>query len=396
MLSDRINSLSESATLAMAAKAREMQTQGIEVIKLNLGEPDFGTPAHINQAAKDAIDEGGYTFYTPVTGYPELRQGIVDKLKRDNGLDYDISNIVVSGGAKQSLANIMFSILNPDDEVIIFAPYWVTYYEQVKMAEGIPVTISGGIEDDFKVSPQQLKEAITPKTKAILFSSPCNPSGTVFTKAELKAIAEVVAAHENILVISDEIYEHINYGFEHTSIASFDFIKDRVAVVNGFSKGFAMTGWRVGYMAAPKWLAKACEKFQGQITSGNCSIAQKAAIAAITGDMQPTKDMGKAYLRRRDLIKSLLDEIDGIKTNLPQGAFYIFPDVSNFFGKSDGETTVNTSGELAMYLLREARVSVVGGDAFGADQCLRISFAASDEQITEAVRRIKLALEKLN
>jgi len=394
LLSERINSLSESQTIGMANKARELRQQGHDVISLNLGEPDFGTPQHIKDAAKEAID-AGYTFYTPVPGIPELRQGIADKLKTQNNIDTTPDCISVSTGAKQSLANVILSLVNPGDEVIVFTPYWVTYAEQIKLAEGTPVYLEGTIANDFKVTAEQLKEAITPKTKAIIYSSPCNPTGSVFTKEELTAIADVVAAEDDLFIIADEIYEHINFTGKHFSIGSLPQVKDRTITVNGFAKGFAMTGWRIGYIAAPLWITKACNKLQGQVTSGTCSIAQYAAVAGITGDMTPTEEMAKTYLRRRDLVISLLNEIDGIKTNTPQGAFYIFPDVSSFFGKSDGEQTIETSYDLCMYLLNKAHVSLVDGSAFGSPDCLRLSYAASDENLIEAVKRMKEALALL-
>ncbi len=394
-VSNRLNALSESATLAMAVKARELQAKGIEVIKLNLGEPDFPTPQHIQEAAIEAIQSGKYFAYPPVPGYQDLREAIAEKLQRDNGLSYKANNIVVSTGAKQSIANVLLSLVNPGEEVIVFTPYWVTYSEQVKLAEGVPVFLKGSIETDFKVNAAQLKEAINPKTKAILFSSPCNPTGTVFQKEELAALADVLKDHPNVYIISDEIYEFINFGGKHASIAEFDFLKDRTIIVNGFSKGYAMTGWRLGYIAAPEWIAQACNKLQGQITSGTNSIAQRAAIAALKGGMEASEAMKEAYLRRRDLVKGLLDAIDGVKTNTPEGAFYIFPDVSAFFGKSDGEQTIANSDDLAMYLLNKAHVSVVTGSAFGAPECIRISFAASDEELKEAVRRIGEALNAL-
>lgn len=394
-VSNRLSALSESATLSMAVKARELQAKGIEVIKLNLGEPDFPTPQHIQDAAVEAIQSGKYFSYPPVPGYQDLREAIAHKLKRDNGLDYKANNIIVSTGAKQSIANVLLSLVNKGEEVIVFTPYWVTYSEQVKLAEGTPVFVKGSIENDFKVTAQQLKEAITPNTKAILFSSPCNPTGSVFSKEELSEIAAVLKDHPGIYIISDEIYEFINFGGKHTSIAEFDFLKERTIIINGFSKGYAMTGWRLGYIAAAEWIAKACNKLQGQVTSGTCSIAQRAGVAAINGGTEASVKMKEAYLKRRGFVKKLLDEIEGIKTNTPQGAFYIFPDVSTFFGKSDGETQVDNADDLAMYLLNKAHVSVVTGSAFGAPECIRISFAASDDQLREAVRRIKEALEQL-
>jgi aspartate aminotransferase len=393
-LSDRLNALSESETLAMTKKARELAAQGHKVISLSVGEPDFQTPQHIKDAAKKAIDDG-FSFYSPVPGYPELRNGIAEKLKRENNLDVTAENIVVSTGAKQSLVNSLLCLVGKGDEVIIFAPYWVSYVEMVKLAEGTPVIITGTIENDFKVTAKQLEAAITPKTKAIMFSSPCNPTGSVFSQDELTAIADVVAKHDNLFVIADEIYEYINFEGKHFSIGSLPSVKDRVVTVNGFSKGYAMTGWRVGYIAAPKWLAAACDKVQGQVTSGTCSIAQKAAVAAISGDLSAAKEMAAAYKRRRDLVLGLLKEIPGVKYNIPQGAFYAFPDISAYLGKSFNGTKIEKASDLAMFLLNEAHVATVGGDAFGAPQCIRISFAASDENLVEALRRIKETLTKL-
>lgn len=394
LLSARLNALAESETLAMTKKARELAAQGNKVISLSVGEPDFPTPQYIKDAAKKAIDEG-FTTYTPVPGIPDLRKAIADKFKRDNNLDYTADNIVVSTGAKQSIANVLLSVVDPGDEVIIFAPYWVSYIEMVKLAEGNSVVISGSLENDFKVTAEQVAKAITPKTKAILFSSPCNPSGSVFSEKELRAIADVVAKHERIIVIADEIYEYINFEGTHFSIGSVDSIKDRVVTVNGVSKGFAMTGWRVGYIGAPKAIAAACDKIQGQVTSGTCSIAQKAAVAAVNGDLTAPKQMAEAYKRRRDLVIGLLKEIPGLKVNVPQGAFYAFPDVSAYLGKSANGVAIKTAGDLAMHILNDAHVSSVGGDAFGAPNCIRISFAASDENLKEALRRIKECLAKL-
>jgi aspartate aminotransferase len=398
-LSERITSMAESQTLEMAKKARELKAKGFDVISLNLGEPDFITPAHIREAAKQALDQG-FTFYTPVAGIPDLKKGIADKLVRDNGLDAKPENIVVSTGAKQSIVNVLMCLCNPSDEVIIFAPYWVSYYEMVKLAEGVPVIVSGPLENEFKVTAEQVRAAITPRTKAVLFSSPCNPTGAVFSRDELTAIAQVLREAEAqtgqpIYVIADEIYEYINFTGQHFSIGSLDFMKDTTITVNGFSKGFAMTGWRVGYICAPKWLADACDKMQGQVTSGTCSIAQKAAVAAITGPLAETEQMAAAYLRRRDLTRRLLAEVPGIKANNPEGAFYVFPDVSAYFGKRAGQWHINTSYDLCMYLLNEAHVSLVDGEGFGAPNCIRISTAASDENLTEAIRRIKEALAKL-
>jgi len=394
MISERLKALSESATLAMAVKARELQAKGHHVIKLNLGEPDFTTPAHIKEAAKKAIDDN-FTFYPPVAGFPDLKEAICHKLKRDNQLEYSPSQIVVSTGAKQSIANVLLSTINKGDEVIIFTPYWVTYIEQVKMAEGVPVVLKGAIEDDFKVTASALKDAITSKTKAVLFSSPCNPTGSVFTVQELTEIAGVLKERTNILVISDEIYEYINFEGSHSSIAQLPGMQERTVVVNGFSKGFAMTGWRLGYIAAPEWVAKACNKIQGQITSGTSTISQKAGVAALTGDLSATKEMAAAYLRRRDLVKTKLSKIPGIKTNMPAGAFYIFPDVSHYFGKSDGETAIENSYDFSMYILNKAHVSIVDGAAFGEPNCIRMSFAASDEDLIEAITRIDKALSLL-
>jgi len=394
LLSQRLNALAESATLAMTKKARELAAEGHKVISLSVGEPDFPTPQHIKDAAKKAMDDG-FTTYAPVPGYPDLRKAVAEKFKRDNNLDWLPENIVVSTGAKQSIVNVLLSIIDPGDEVIIFAPYWVSYVEMVKLAEGTSVIVKGGIENDFKVTAQQVEEAITPKTKAILFSSPCNPSGAVFSEKELRAIGEVVAKHERIIVIADEIYEYINFEGSHFSIGSIPVIKDRVVTVNGVSKGFAMTGWRIGYIGAPKWLAAACDKVQGQITSGASSISQKAALAAVLGDLTAPKEMAEAYRRRRDLVLGLLKEIPGLKVNVPQGAFYAFPDVSHYLGKSVNGTKINTASDLSMYILNEGLVSTVGGDSFGAPDCIRISFAASDDNLKEALRRIKACLLKL-
>ena len=395
-LSDRIKNLEESATLAMAQKTRELKAQGRDVISLSLGEPDFPTPKHIQQAAKDAIDEGKYFAYPPVPGYLDLRQAIADKLQRDNNLTYTPNQIVVSTGAKQSLYNVMMCLVNPGDEVIIFSPYWVSYADIVKLAGGTPVFIKGTIENNFKATAEQLQEAITPRTKAVLYSSPSNPTGGVFSDQELRAIAQVVAQHENVYVIADEIYEYINFAGDHMSMAAMPDMYDRTITVNGFSKGYAMTGWRLGYIAAPEWLAKACNKIQGQSTSGANSIAQRAAITALNGDMGPTHDMAQAYQRRRDLVLDLLKEIPGIKTYVPNGAFYLFPDVSAYFGKSDGEQKINDSDDFCMYVLDKANVALVTGAAFGAPECVRLSYAASEEQLREALRRVKEAVASLS
>lgn len=395
-LSERIEAIEESATLAMAAKAREFKARGINVISLSLGEPDFKTPQHICDAAKDAIDTGKYFAYPPVNGYLDLREAIAKKYLKENKVAYTADNIVVSNGAKQSIANVMMALLNPGDEVIIFAPYWVSYDALVRLAEATPVVIKGGIENDFKVTADQLAAAITPKTRAIIFSSPCNPTGSVFSKEELESISQVVLKHENLLIIADEIYEHINFSGGQVSMASFPGMFDRTITINGFAKGFAMTGWRVGYLCAPTWIAKGCNKVQGQITSANCSIAQRAALEAITGDLAPTKKMVEAYKKRREVVYELLKDIPGVKSNFPEGAFYFFPDVSSFYGKSDGERTIQNGEDLCMFLLETAHVSLVTGDAFGDPDCIRLSYAASEEDLREALRRMKEALGKLS
>ncbi|RIJ33453.1 pyridoxal phosphate-dependent aminotransferase [Pontibacter oryzae] len=394
ILSDRILSLAESQTIAMAKKARELAAQGLDVINLSFGEPDFQTPQYIKDAAKQAIDEG-FTFYTPVAGYPELRQEIVKKFKRDNNLDYAPENIVVSTGAKQSIANAILCLTNPGDEVIIFSPYWVSYEEIVKLAEGVPVPVMGRLENDYKVTAEQLEKAITSNTKVVMYSSPCNPTGAVFDEAELMEIARVLEKHPQIYVIADEIYEYINFEGKHFSLANIDFIRDRVVTVNGFSKGYAMTGWRVGYLAANREIAAACDKMQSQVTSGTCSISQKAAAAALKGGNASALEMTEAYRRRRDLVLSLMNEIPGFKTYLPNGAFYIFPDVSHYFGKSFEGHTIASAQDLSMFILTDANVAVVSGEAFGAPQCIRFSFATSDDKLTEALRRIKISLAKL-
>lgn len=396
MLSDRIRNMAESATLAMAAKARELKAKGVNVISLSLGEPDFKTPKHIQEGAKDAIDTEKYFGYPPVNGYLDVRQAISDKFKRENDLAYSADQIVISNGAKQSIANIFQAIINEGDEVVVFAPFWVSYSALIELAGGIPVYVKGDIASDFKVTADQLAAAITPKTKALIFSSPCNPTGSVFTKGELEELSKVVLKHDDLVVIADEIYEHINYTGAHASIGALPGMIDRTVTVNGMAKGFAMTGWRVGYIGAPLWLAKACNKVQGQFTSANCGIAQRAAFTALTSDLGPTYEMSKEYLRRRDLVKDLLDEIPGFKTNIPQGAFYFFPYVSAYFGKSDGETTINTAGDLCIYILDHAQVSLVTGEAFGDDNCIRLSYAASEEDLREAIKRIKESLSKLS
>jgi aspartate aminotransferase len=394
-LSNRIEAIQESATLAMAAKAREFKSRGIDVISLSLGEPDFKTPAHICEAAKKAIDDGKYFAYPPVAGYQDLREALAAKYQKENNVPYKAENIVVSNGAKQSIANAFIALINAGDEVIVFSPYWVSYDALVRLAEGVPVTVKGGIENDFKVTAKQLEAAITPRTKAIIFSSPCNPTGSVFSKKELQEIAEVVVRHPDIIVIADEIYEHINFTGEQVSIASFPGMLERTITVNGFAKGFAMTGWRVGYIAAPKWIADGCNKVQGQITSANCSIAQRAALAAITGDIQPTNDMVEQYKKRREIVYSLLKEIPGVKSNYPEGAFYFFPDVSAFYGRSDGKRIISNGDDLCLYLLEQAHVSLVPGGAFGDENCVRLSYAASEKDLREALKRMKEALALL-
>ncbi|HWV70925.1 MAG TPA: pyridoxal phosphate-dependent aminotransferase [Pseudosphingobacterium sp.] len=394
-LSERINNLSESATLKMTKLGRELAAQGANIISLSVGEPDFNTPDHIKQAAKNALDEN-YTRYSPVPGYPELRKAIVQKLKEENGLDYDISQIVVSTGAKQSLSNAILCVINPGDEVIIPTPYWVSYSEMVKLAEGESVFINTSIESDFKITPQELEDAITEKTRLFMFSSPCNPTGSVYSKEELAGLAKVFEKYPQVYIISDEIYEHINFKGKHESIAQFDSIKDRVILINGFSKSYAMTGWRLGYLAASKEIAAANDKLQGQTTSGTCSIAQRAGIAAYEGGLESVLEMKKAFERRRTLVYNGLKEIADVKVNLPEGAFYFFPDVSAFFGRKDSNgNVIANSSDLALYLLNDAHVATVGGDSFGNNDCIRLSYAASDEQLIEALRRIKVALEKL-
>lgn len=394
-LSNRINAIEESATLAMAAKAREFKNKGIDVINLSLGEPDFKTPQHICEAAKKAIDEGKYFSYPPVAGYQDLREALATKYQRENHVPYRAENIVVSNGAKQSIANVMLALLNPGDEVIIFSPYWVSYDALVRLAEATPVIVQGTLENDFKVTAKQVEAAITHKTRAIIFSSPCNPTGSVFSKQELEAIATVVLKHPHLMVISDEIYEHINFTGEQTSIASLPGMFDRTITVNGFAKGFAMTGWRVGYIAAPKWVADGSNKVQGQLTSANCSISQRGALAAITGDLKPTQEMVEQYRKRRDLVYNLLKEIPGVKANYPQGAFYFFPDVSYYYGKSDGERIIQNGDDFCMYMLEKGHVSLVPGSAFGEEKCVRLSYAASEKDLTEALARMKKALANL-
>jgi len=394
-LSDRIKSLSVSQTLAMAQKSRELKARGFDIISLSLGEPDFNTPDYIKEAAKKAIDEN-YTKYPPVPGYNDLREAISKKFSEENRLIYSSDQIIVSAGGKHSLINVILSIINPGDEVIILAPYWVSYWDQVILAGGKPVVVEATIENDFKITADQLEAAVTGKTRLVIFNSPSNPTGMVYTGEEMEKIAGVIGKHEGLFIISDEIYEHIIFEGKHVSMASFGFIYDRVITVNGVSKGYAMTGWRIGYIGAPVWIAKACNKLQGQFTSGVCSIAQRAALAAIQGKDNSRQMMKEAFLRRRDLICGLLREIRGIKLKVPQGAFYVMPDISYYLGKTDGETRINNSDDLSLWLLDKAQVAVVGGDAFGAPACIRISYANSDDLLVEAVKRIKTALEKLN
>lgn len=393
-LSDRIINLAESQTLAMAKKSRELQAQGKDIISLSIGEPDFDTPQFIKDAAKRAIDNN-VTRYTPVAGIQELRKAISEKFKRDNDLNYTAEQIVVSTGAKQSIANIILSLVNPGEEVIVPIPYWVSYIETIKLAEGIPVTIPTNVESNFKITPEQLRKAITSKTKMIVFSTPCNPSGSVYNKEELKALAEIIVQYPDLYVISDEIYEHINFVGKHESIAQFDFIYDRIITVNGVSKGFAMTGWRIGYIGAPLWISQACEKMQGQFTSGTSSISQMAALEAVKANPSVTFEMRDAFKKRRDLVLGLLKEIPGIKTTVPDGAFYIFPDISDYFGKSYNNYHIKNSSDLSMFLLEEGNIALVSGDAFGDDNCMRFSYATSEERLIESVKRVKEALAKL-
>lgn len=393
-LSDRLNSLSPSATLAMSQKSSELKAQGVDVINLSVGEPDFNTPDHIKEAAKRAIDEN-FSRYSPVAGYPALRNAIAAKLKNENGLEYSAAQISCANGAKQSVCNTILSLVNKGDEVIVPAPYWVSYPEMVKLAEGVPVIVKGGIEQDFKITPEQLEAAITPKTRLLILCSPSNPTGSVYSKEELAGLAAVLARHEQVIVIADEIYEHINYVGHHESIAQFEAIRDRVAIVNGVSKAYAMTGWRIGFVAAPEWIIKGVNKLQGQYTSGPCSVSQKAAEAAYTGTQEPVETMRQAFERRRDLIVKLAKEVPGLEVNFPQGAFYLFPKCDAFFGKKDGDRIINNADDLAMYLLEVGHVACVGGTSFGAPECIRMSYATSDENIVEAMRRIKETLARL-
>ncbi len=378
----------------MSQKSAEMKAQGIDVINMSVGEPDFNTPDHIKEAAKKAVDEN-YSRYSPVPGYADLRKAIADKLKRENGLDYTINEILVSNGAKQSVCNTVMALVNPGDEVIIPAPYWVSYPQMVKLAGGTPVIVEAGFEQDFKMTPAQLEAAITPKTRMLILCSPSNPTGSVYSKEELQGLAEVIKKHDDLFVLADEIYEHINYVGHHESIAQFRGMKERSIIVNGVSKAYAMTGWRIGYIAAPEWIVKGCNKLQGQYTSGPCSVSQKAAEFAYTQSQECVEQMRQAFERRRDLIVKLAKDIPGLEVNVPQGAFYLFPKCSSFYGKSDGQTTISNSSELALYLLEKGHVATVGGDAFGDPECFRMSYATSDENIIEAMRRIKETLARL-
>ena len=393
-VSERLASLSPSATFAMAQKSNELKAQGVDVISLSVGEPDFNTPDHIKEAAKKAIEDN-FSFYSPVVGFLELRKAIAEKLKNENGLTYTPAQIVCSNGAKQSLCNVLMAVVGKGDEVLIPAPFWVSYPEMVKIADGTPVIIYSDIESDFKITPEQLEAAITPKTKVIMLCSPSNPTGSVYTREELKGLADVLAKYPEIIILSDEIYEHINYLDKHVSIAEFPEVFERTVIVNGVSKGYAMTGWRLGWIAAPKWIADACNTLQGQYTSNACTIAQKAAEAAYTGDQQCVADMRVAFERRKNLVVKMAREIHGLKVNEPKGAFYIFPDCSAYFGKSYNGTTVNNPEDLALFLLAEAHVACVGGTDFGAPNCIRMSYATSDEKLVEAFTRIKEALCKL-
>ena len=393
-LSNRLNRLAPSATLAMSQKSSEMKAQGVDVINLSVGEPDFNTPDHIKEAAKKAIEEN-FSRYSPVPGYPELRKAIVAKLKNENGLDYSMSEILVSNGAKQSVCNTVMALVNDGEEVIIPAPYWVSYPQMVKLAGGTPVIVNAGFDQDFKMTPEQLEAAITPKTRMLILCSPSNPTGSVYSKEELEALAEVIKRHEGLYVLADEIYEHINYVGHHESIAQFPGMKERSIIVNGVSKAYAMTGWRIGFIAAPEWIVKGCNKLQGQYTSGPCSVSQKAAEAAYTTSQECVETMRKAFERRRDLIVSLAKEIPGLEVNCPQVAFYLFPKCSSFYGKSYEGRKIETSTDLAMFLLEEGHVATVGGDAFGDPECFRMSYATSDDNIREAMRRIKETLAKL-
>lgn len=395
VLSQRITRMQESATLKMSQMARDLKAKGHDVISLSIGEPDFDTPKHIKDAAIKALNEG-FTKYTPVPGLPQIREAISTKFKRDNNLDYAPSQIVVSNGAKQSIANLSLTLLDEGDEVIILAPYWVSYFEIVRLGGGKPVVLLGGIENDFKVTADQVANAITENTRMVLFSSPCNPTGSVYQHEELEVIANVISKHPQIVIVSDEIYEYINFSGKHVSIGSFPQVKDQTVTVNGFSKGFAMTGWRLGYIGAPTWIAKACTKIQGQFTSGATAFGQMAGAHALMSDMSPTHKMRAAFLKRRDMVIELLDAIPGMQVNRPEGAFYIFPNISAYYGKSSGEITINNSVDFAEYILNEGHVAIVAGSAFGADDCFRLSYAASEEQLREAIKRIGECVSKLS
>lgn len=393
-LSDRLNRLAPSATLAMSQKSSEMKAQGIDVINMSVGEPDFNTPENIKEAAKKAIDDN-FSRYSPVPGYPDLRKAIVAKLKNENGLDYTVNEVIVGTGGKQGICNVILALVNPGDEVIIPAPYWVSYPQMAKLAGGVPVIVNAGFDQDFKMTPEQLEAAITSKTKMLILCSPSNPTGSVYSKEELAALADVLRKHPDVFVLADEIYEHINYIGKHHSIAQEPGLKEQVIIANGVSKAYAMTGWRIGFLAGPEWIIKGCNKLQGQYTSGTCSVSQKAAEAAYTLDQSAVEEMRQAFERRRDLIVKLAKEVPGLEVNIPQGAFYLFPKCNSYFGKSNGDKTINNSTDFAMYLLEEAHVATVGGDAFGDPDCFRMSYATSDENIKEAIRRIKEALSKL-
>lgn len=393
-LSDRLNRLAPSATLAMSQKSSEMKAQGIDVINMSVGEPDFNTPENIKEAAKKAIDDN-FSKYSPVPGYPDLRKAIVAKLKNENGLDYTVNEVIVGTGGKQGICNVILALVNPGDEVIIPAPYWVSYPQMAKLAGGVPVIVNAGFDQDFKMTPEQLEAAITSKTKMLILCSPSNPTGSVYSKEELAALADVLRKHPDVFVLADEIYEHINYIGKHHSIAQEPGLKEQVIIANGVSKAYAMTGWRIGFLAGPEWIIKGCNKLQGQYTSGTCSVSQKAAEAAYTLDQSAVEEMRQAFERRRDLIVKLAKEVPGLEVNIPQGAFYLFPKCNSYFGKSNGDKTINNSTDFAMYLLEEAHVATVGGDAFGDPDCFRMSYATSDENIKEAIRRIKEALSKL-
>ena len=395
LLSDRIISLPSSATLAMNQKAVDLRAQGHDIINLSIGEPDFKTPLYIQEAAKHAIDTGDYFGYPPVAGYADLRAAIAEKLTKENHIPCTPKQVIVSNGAKQAIANVFLCLINPGDEVIVYTPYWVSYIALIQLAGGKPVLIEGNVDSDFEATPEQLEEAITPKTKAVIFSSPCNPTGHVFSKQTLEAMATVLAKHPAVLVIADEIYEYINFAEEHVSIGSLPSLQDQVVTINGFSKGFAMTGWRVGYMAGPLWLAQACEKMQGQTTSALSSIAQRAALAALEGNREAIHHMTATYQKRRDLCLALLKGIPGLQCTKPLGAFYLFPDVRTYFGRKDGKRTIGSAEALCLYLLEEAHVSLVSGSAFGAPHCIRLSYAAAEEQLRTALERVKIALDKL-